>query len=264
MTPRDRDVPDRGPRERWEPWENRDTGEIRPRREDVLRGGAFALEGRDELDDEAEWTEEDERRYQARRHAERRRVRRRRRQAAAFAVVVLAVLGAGFGAAGVYQGWWEWPFGDDATARSVAPQPCPTPEVTAAAPADVQVAVLNATKRTGMAGGVAAELQARGFAVPAIGNDSSGTPVPEAAQVRHGPDGLKAARTVAAQIPGSVLVDDGRAGSAVEVALGDGYQALAAPEAAAALLTPAPAPSPAGCIPATPAAGNQTTGTPTG
>ena len=201
-------------------------------------------------DGESSWTEADERRYQARRHEELKRGRRRRRQATSFTVLVLLVLGIGVGAAGVYQGWWDWPLGREETVAGppAAPQ-CPTPEITAAAPADTTVTVLNATGRSGLAASVADELTARGLTVAGV--DNAEGPVAEVAQVRHGPEGALQARTVGAQVDSALLVDDGRAGTAVELVLGEGYTALRAPEAVAPLITPVPVESPTGCVPPT-------------
>lgn len=222
-----------------EPWDDGYTG-----------GYPGAAAGYDDDENNPPWTETDERRYQARRHEELKRVRRRRRQAASFTVLVLLVMGIGVGAAGVYQGWWEWPFGDEpAAAPTSTASACPTPEVTAAAPADTTVVVLNGTGRIGLAGGTSEQLEARGFVIESIGNTEA--PVTEVAQVRHGPDGVLQARTVAAQIDGAVLVDDGRAGSTVELALGDPFTALRPPEAVAPLVAPVPVESPAGCVPVT-------------
>ncbi|GAB2693193.1 LytR C-terminal domain-containing protein [Thalassiella azotivora] len=191
------------------------------------------------LDDEAEWTEEDERRYQARREAERVRLRRRRRQAVAFGVVVLAVLAVGVGAYGVWTGRWEWPGGQDA---ATAEEPCPTPSPTAAQESDVTVVVLNATDVAGIAGQVAAELQARGMTVRDIGNDRSG--VFPGVQVRHGPQGLPFARTVAAHVSGTTLLDDGRSGAVVELSIGAGFAGMTPVEEAERLTAP---PVPEGC-----------------
>jgi hypothetical protein len=215
--------------------------------------GARSGDGADEpdgYDDDAPWTDADEQRYQARRDEELKRGRRRRRQATSFAVLVLLVLGIGVGAAGVYQGWWQWPFGreEPAAAPEPTPTPCPTPEVTAAQPADVSVTVLNGTGERGLAARVSGELEDRGYVVADIGNTQS--EVTDIAQVRHGPEGLTAARSVAAQVDGSVLVDDGRTGGAVDLALGAGYTALRPLEVVTPLLEPAPAESPAGCVPA--------------
>jgi hypothetical protein len=210
-----------------------------------------------------EWTEEDERRYQERRALERRSARRRRRQAASFALVVLIVLGVGVGAFGVYRGWWKAPLASKEPSTTVVAKPCPTPTLTAAPVADVTVRVLNATDRQGLAGSVARELRKRGFDVADVGNDAPSAKVPEAAQVRHGPDGLLAARTVAAQIPGTKLVDDGRAGFIVDLSLGKAYTKMTPAKEAAKLTAPVPAPSPSGCVPVTPSATPSGTQSPT-
>lgn len=198
-------------------------------------------------DEAPDWTEADEERYQARRREEVRRTRRRRRQAASFAAVVLLVLGVGLGAAGIYQGWWEWPLGDDGRATSATdPQACPTPSVTSAPVAEVTVTVLNATETRGLAATVSAEMQARGFTVTEIGNDEAD--VADTAQVRYGPESALQARTVAVQFPGAVLVDDGRAGTDVELSIGTAFTGMTPPEEAAAALAPVPAESPSGCV----------------
>ena len=195
------------------------------------------------------WSEADERRYQERRAEERAAVRRRWRHGIVFTLLVLAVLAAGTTAAGVYRGWWEWPpwseWGAPEPARTVVA--CPTPETTAAPAAEVTLTVLNSTSRTGLAGSTAEQLTARGFTVGAVGNDS-GAPIAGTAVVRHGPEGLLAARTVAAHVPGAQLVDDARAGAVVELSLGETFEALRPPEEAATLLAPEPVPSPAGCV----------------
>ena len=203
----------------------------------------------DEPWDDDAWTEADERRYQQRRAEERAAVRRRWRHGVIFTLLVLVVLGAGTVAAGVYRGWWEWPpwseWGTPEPARTVVA--CPTPEVTAAPVADVTLTVLNSTSRTGLAGSTAALLAERGFTVGAVANDT-GAPIAGTAVVRHGPEGLLAARTVAAHVPAAQLVDDGRAGTAVELSLGETFEGLRPVEEAAALVAPQPAPSPVGCV----------------
>lgn len=205
----------------------------------------------DGYDDGPEWTDEDEERYQARVAADRRRKHVRRRQAWSFTALVLVVGLLGLGGAGVVQGWWAWPFGQGGDGRAgEGSNVCPTPSSTLSAPAATQVQVLNATQRRGLAADVAAQLGQRGYKIAGIGNDDSGVAVAEPAQVRHGPEGVLQAQTVAINIPGAVLVDDGRPGNQVELALGEGFAALATPEEVAAALAPvAPTSSPAGCTP---------------
>lgn len=188
----------------------------------------------DPYDDAPEWTKEDEDRYQARRREEQRRRRRRRRQGWSFALLVLLVLGAGVAGAGIAQGWWEWPFGQEPQAQAQEPTPgCSATAPAVALPADVQVTVLNATDTRGLASGVAAELQARGYVVTRVGNEESGVDVSESAQVRYGAALTADARSVALQVPGAVLVDDGRTGDVVDVVLGTGYRAMTPAEEAA-------------------------------
>lgn len=203
----------------------------------------------DDEPDAATWTDDDERRYQERRAVERRAARRRRLQTSFFVLLVLLVLGTGTTAAGVYQGWWEWPpwQGDDTPTPVRTVVVCPTPQITAAPAEQVTLTVLNSTDRNGLAAQTAEQLQARGFTVGSVGNDAAG-PIEGSAVVRHGPEGLLAARTVAAQVDGAQLVDDGRAGTAVELSLGAAFGGLRAPEEAAALTQPAPVESPAGCV----------------
>ncbi len=202
----------------------------------------------DEYDEADEWTAEDEARYQARRRQELKRVRRARRQAISFTVLVLLVLGAGIGAAGLSQGWWEWPFDDEASGAGATPT-CGEPTPVAALPSETTVEVLNATEVRGLANAVSEVLTARGFTVSRIGNEETTIEVLESAQVRHGPDSVLQAQAVAAQFVSAVLIDDGREGRIVELSIGQGYRRMADEETAAAAMAPVPGPSPAGCIP---------------
>lgn len=206
-------------------------------------------------DDDADWEDDDwedeplDPQAEARAHARRRWVRRLR--AAFFALVVLVVLGIGVAAAGLQFSWWQWP---QDPAPAADPLPCPTPTLTAAPVGEVAVNVYNATTRGGLAADVAQGLQERGFVVQAIDNDPLGSGAQEPALVRHGPPGLAAARTVAAQVPGAVLVaDEARQDAVIDLVLGAGFEQLRPPEEAAALTEPAPVASPEGCVPAEPA-----------
>lgn len=231
------------------------------------RGGdvwddGLGLVGADDGDDyDDDWTEEDEARYQERRREEVKRSRRIRRQAISFLFLVLLVLGAGLGAAGLAQGWWEWPFGDDAPRSGTAPPTCAAPTLVAALPADTTVVVLNATDSRGLAGKVRDVLTQRGFKVSGIGNEER-VEVLETAHIRYGPESVLQARAVAAHFPSPVLVDDGRAGTIVEVAVGEAFRSNTTPEVAAAAVAPVPAPSVVGCVPASTPAVTPTVSTP--
>jgi len=187
--------------------------------------------------------------------AERRRRRTRARQSLVFVAIFLVVLGIGIGAAGVNRGWWAGPFGADEPATAEPTAACPTPTAAPVDAASVQVSVLNATTRTGLAGGVAGELGARGLVVGAVANAAEGTQVPGAAVIRYGPEGERAAQGLASIAPGAELArDDQRAGPAVDLVLGEGWTGLLpadVPLTAAA--APDPAAVPAGCAPTAPA-----------
>lgn len=113
------------------------------------------------------------------------------------------------------------------------------PPPAAAVPAEkIVVNVYNATDRGGLASDVAAAMRKRGFRVRAVANDPADRKVGATMEVRHGPRGEAAARTVVAHAPGAAVVLDRRPGRAVDLVLGEQYEALATPEQAAAALTP--------------------------
>ena len=120
-------------------------------------------------------------------------------------------------------GLWSWPF--SAAKTSCAPA---TASPTAAPIKETSVRVFNATNRRGLALNVARDLQQRGFLVSMWDNDPTSMGMKSAAEVRYGPDGLHAARTVAAQVKGNaVLVLDGaREGVTVDLVLGKPFQML--------------------------------------
>jgi len=187
--------------------------------------------------------------------AERRRRRTRARQSLVFVAIFLVVLGIGIGAAGVNRGWWAGPFGADDPVAAEPTASCPTATTVPVDPAGVQVSVLNSTGRSGLAGGVAQELTARGVVVGAVANAPEGTQVPAAAQIRFGPEGERAAQGLASIAPGAELSrDDQRAGPAVDLVLGEGWTALLPADVPlTATVPPDPAGVPAACLPTTPA-----------
>ena len=87
-------------------------------------------------------------------------------------------------------------------------------------PAQVTVNVLNGTGTTGLAATVADALRAQGFVVGTVGNEP-GT-VNESV-VRHGPNVLEQARTVAAAVPGAVLQPSDAIGETVQLVIGPGF-----------------------------------------
>jgi LCP family protein required for cell wall assembly len=117
----------------------------------------------------------------------------------------------------------EEPAPEAVPAPAPEPEPEPAPaggEALTVAPAGVTVNVLNGTGTTGLAATVAQALQDQGFVVGTVGNEP-GT-VNESV-VRHGPNVLEQARTVAAAVPGAVLQPSDAIGDTVQLVLGPGF-----------------------------------------
>lgn len=194
----------------------------------------------------------------ATRDPDRQRVLRRRhlheRQAVVFGSLVATLAVVGLGSAAVYTGVLPAPFlsrefsspPPDEAAAALPDAPCP-PDGTLPTPyAAVQVTVLNASGRTGLAGQTATGLTARGFVVVTTGNYPA--PLTETARIYFGESGLAAAYTLAGQLDAPVLVLDTRAEPTVDLVLGEGFTALVDP--AAVVLDPAaPLVGVAGCVP---------------
>ena len=116
----------------------------------------------------------------------------------------------------------------------------------------VKINVYNSTNRVGLAGTTADELRARGFIVDKIDNDPNGSGMTSVGEVRYGDKGAAQAQVIAFYIPGITLVNDGRKGKVVDVALGQQYTALASKQDVdAAMNEPSESASGPGC--ATPA-----------
>lgn len=133
--------------------------------------------------------------------------------------------------------------------KAVATPSCPTPSPppTLVPEKQITVNVYNATDRQGLATTVAGRLAKRGFRIGKVDNDPLGRTVTGPAEVRHGPRGADAARTVAAQVERAVAVPDQRGGLRVDLVLGEGFVRLQAREAAATALLLPSASTPAGC-----------------
>lgn len=135
---------------------------------------------------------------------------------------------------------------DRATLESTAP----------AAPRDTSVRVLNANGQRGQAGLVSAELAQPqlGF-VPAADNPSGNDTIYTdqnmqcVGQIRFGPAGLAQARTLALVVPCAELVQDARADTVVDLALGTAFTAVTPSAAAQTVLTALNAAAPG--VPAT-------------
>jgi len=110
----------------------------------------------------------------------------------------------------------------DARSETPAASPCGAKSGQANA---IQLRVLNATSREGLAGSVATELRKRGYTVTGVGNASNS--VPGSAEIRHGAKGAPAARVIAGTVAGATVKNDARAGTDVDLVLGTKFRALA-------------------------------------
>ncbi|RYV51700.1 LytR C-terminal domain-containing protein [Pengzhenrongella frigida] len=168
---------------------------------------------------------------------ERARVLRRRhrheRQAALFGVLITTLIVVALGAFAIFTDAIPAPFArgfttaaPEAGALTEAP-PCPPEGTLPVAYQDVQVNVLNATRRAGLATETANALTSRGFMVLTTGNST--TAPSGAAQINFGATGLGAAYTLAAQIEGATLVLDARVDATVDLIVGAEFAALLDP-----------------------------------
>ena len=164
------------------------------------------------------------------------------RRVAVVAVTLLALVSLAFLA-------WQTTRDDEPTVRARPPKTCPTstPLPTVVAPAKIKVNVYNATDQRGLATEVAGQLGRRGFTVGKVDNDPLERTVTGIAEVRHSETGDGAARTVAAQVGTVVSVPDQRANGSVDLVLGAEFDHLLTRAEAAAVLSPSPSPTPAGC-----------------
>ncbi|GAA2720542.1 LytR C-terminal domain-containing protein [Cellulomonas aerilata] len=181
-----------------------------------------------------------------------RRRHKHERQAVVFGVLIAALAVAGLGAVAVWTGGIEGPFSRPFTTKaptpgaSVVPPPCPPDGTLPVAYGQIQVQVLNATDRAGLAGDTAAALTARGFGVLATGNSPS--PVLGVARISFGAAGVPAAYTLAAHVQGASLVLDNRQDATVDLAVGSEWVSLLDP-GVVALDPNAPLVGQPGCLP---------------
>jgi LytR cell envelope-related transcriptional attenuator len=165
---------------------------------------------------------------------------RQRRQTRTFLGIILAVMLIGLLAFGNWR-WWGIGMG------VAAPVPCPVQVVTK--PELTSVTVMNGTARAGLATAVAKELKKRHFTVVSVGTEDAGSQINAVAEVRYGPAGKLAARTVALQFPAKVKMvqDDHTEGVDVTVVIGARYKAMVTAKKGAAAI--ALKPEPVNCVP---------------
>lgn len=169
-----------------------------------------------------------------------------------FGVLVAAMAVAALGSVAVFTGAISSPFPHDFTTAEPdpgpadAPPPCPPDGTLPAAYQSIQVTVLNAVGRAGLASETANTLAQRGFVIVTTGNSPSA--VRGVARISFGPAGIAGAYTLAAQLEGATLVLDNRADATVDLALGAKFTTLLDP--GAVILDPAvPLTGAPGCVP---------------
>lgn len=175
--------------------------------------------------------------------APRRRPRRWPRRLALLGVVLVVA------AAGVFAWKQLRPQHSDAT-LPLCPKPSASPLPLAASAKGIVLRILNTTPRDGLAHRLQVDLTKRGFKVAGVGNAKP--QLPDVALIRYAPGALGNARMVAEHVAGKPrLVEDARAGKAVEVWIGAGFTRLATPaevtaahRSAQAETSPVPAPKP--------------------
>jgi hypothetical protein len=112
---------------------------------------------------------------------------------------------------------------DDAATAEPPAEPDASQPLTVA-PSDITVEVRNATNTAGLGAEVGTQLEAEGFGLGAVGNE---TATVDRTIVRHGPDALEQARTVAAAVPGAELVVNDRIdANAVQLVIGPNFDGV--------------------------------------
>lgn len=159
-----------------------------------------------------------------------RRRHKRERQAVIFGAVLAGLATVGLGAAAVWTGSMEspvhreWTTISPSSTETKASVPCVPADTLPVTYEDVTVNVYNATTRAGLAGSVADLLGQRGFTIGEKDNypsKISGTGV-----IAFGAQGVAAAYTLAAHVPGMTLSYDARTDETVDLALGARFQSL--------------------------------------
>jgi hypothetical protein len=139
------------------------------------------------------------------------------------------------------------PAGDTTKGAVAAGQPLPKPK-------SITVNVLNATKKSGLAGRTAKELKKRGFTIGDVANAPAAldhqVDAPALFIGATGTDTLARMKVLGAQVEGGKTRYDDRKGEDVDLVIGKGFTELSgtqqAEKAIAALTKPSPKPSP-GC-----------------
>ncbi|MDQ2624686.1 MAG: LytR C-terminal domain-containing protein [Actinomycetota bacterium] len=159
-----------------------------------------------------------------------RRRHKRERQAVIFGGVLAGLAALGLGAAAVWTGSMDSPIEREWTTVSESPSdpviavPCVPADTLPVAYGDVAVNVFNATSKAGLAGSVADLLGQRGFEIAST--DNFPIKLRGVGRIGFGAQGVAAAYTLYAHVPGVALVYDARTDATVDLAVGSGYTQL--------------------------------------
>ena len=162
-----------------------------------------------------------------------RSVRRRRmqeRQAVIFGILIVLLAAAGLAGVGVYTEAISLPFNQDFTYKKVAvdkqvPAPCLPTDTLPVAASKIEVTVLNASKRSGLAAVVAKKLEDRKFVVAETNNAKE----PRATvAIQFGVGGVAQGYTLAAHFPNAALILDEREDATVDLLIGENFTDLLA------------------------------------
>ncbi|MEN9923525.1 MAG: hypothetical protein RIS09_1039 [Actinomycetota bacterium] len=114
-------------------------------------------------------------------------------------------------------------------------------------PSEVEVRVLNGSKRVGVAGITGEVLDKAGFVVLEVGNLGADN-IEAAAEIRYGKKSKSAALLLQAYIVNAVLIQDNRTDKSIDVVVGQGFESVRnKAEATRELNRPIPSPSGPGC-----------------
>lgn len=173
-----------------------------------------------------------------------RRRSRRNRRVGLLVVLALAAGGAGYFALQRDDARVPVRLAQRPVCPTAAPTSAPAKAVALPRPQQIRVALLNGTSRDGLAKNIGDQLAANGFVVTAQANAPAA--LAGASQVAFAPGTEAAARVVEQWVVGAVTVRDAKVPrGSLRITLGSDFRRLATPaEAAAALRTPATAPSP--------------------
>lgn len=165
------------------------------------------------------------------------------------AVAVVVVVGIIYGIVNLVRGDSS---SDAVDGASDTPSPCVTTMTTPAdslpSPSRVRVNVYNATGTAGLAGKTAKELGSRNFKVVKVANDPRNKKITGVAEIRFGTKGEQSAQVLLFQAPGAELVNDGRKGKTVDLAMGEEFTELApVDEVATAMSVETPVVTGVGC-----------------